>query len=250
MPKTALKLPQIIAHRGCAGYASENTIESIHVAADMGIKWVELDVKLTKDDVPVLFYDETLERMTNGEGLVADHTYAQLQDLRLRGLFDESYTDLQIPTLEQALDAIIARDLGLNLEINPCPGREVTTAEAALDILSHVWDDHTNLLLSSFSHVSLETCLDMAPEWARGLLLAEEWPENWSDIAQHLDVSALVIPESAAEDQVKAALDYGVQIAAYTVNDAAQAHILQAHGVSCIISDEPDVVQDGLLTVH
>ena len=65
-----LKLPKIIGHRGAAAYAPENTLESIHTAADMGVEWVELDVKLTQDGVPVIFHDATLDRTTNGSGPV------------------------------------------------------------------------------------------------------------------------------------------------------------------------------------
>ena len=56
-----------------------------------------------------------------------------------------------MPTLEDALDVLLERDLGLNLEIKPCPGREKETAEVALDILSTIWDDHKRLLISSFT---------------------------------------------------------------------------------------------------
>ena len=76
-----LKLPKIIGHRGCAGYAPENTLEAIHTAADMGIEWVELDVKITKDEVPVIFHDETLDRTTNGSGNIAERTYEEIQEL-------------------------------------------------------------------------------------------------------------------------------------------------------------------------
>ena len=79
--KMTLKLPKIIGHRGAAAYAPENTLEGIHTAADMGVEWVELDVKLTKDQIPVLFHDETLERTTNGAGNVADITYDDLKQL-------------------------------------------------------------------------------------------------------------------------------------------------------------------------
>ena len=65
-----IKIPQIIGHRGACGYAPENTLESISTAADMGIDWVELDVKLTSDDVPIIFHDDNLERVTSGSGLV------------------------------------------------------------------------------------------------------------------------------------------------------------------------------------
>jgi glycerophosphoryl diester phosphodiesterase len=158
----SLKLPKIIGHRGCAAYAPENTLVGIHTAADMGVEWVELDVKLTKDQVPILFHDELLERTTDGTGEVKDHTYAQLKELDAGLWFGDSFFDTRIPTLEQAIDVLIERDLGVNIEIKPCPGRERETAEVALDLLASVWDDHSRMLISSFQHVSLEAALEMA----------------------------------------------------------------------------------------
>ena len=77
----ALKLPKIIGHRGACGYAPENTLESIKTAADMGCTWVELDVKLTKDDVAIIFHDDELDRTTNGSGLVMNATYEEINQL-------------------------------------------------------------------------------------------------------------------------------------------------------------------------
>lgn len=246
-----LKLPQIIGHRGCAGYAPENTLEGIHTAADMDVRWVELDVKITKDQIPVLFHDDTLERTTNGNGAVADMAYDDLRQLEAGSWFSESFAGVLIPTLEEAVDVLLERDLGLNLEIKACPGREKETAEVALDVLSHIWDDHDRLVISSFSHVSLESALDMAEDWHRGLLLPKDFAENWRDIAAHLDVSSLHIAgNDISPEQVAAFLDYGKPLMAYTINDPGQAHILQSLGVRCLCSDEPDVIQDGLLTLH
>ena len=245
------KTPKIIGHRGCAGYAPENTLEGIHTAADIGIEWVELDVKLTKDEIPVLFHDDTLERTTNGSGAIADHTLEDLRQLEAGSWFAEGFAGVKIPTLEEALEVLIDRDLGLNLEIKPCPAREKVTAEAALDILSHVWDEDDKLLISSFQHVSLETAIDMAPAWYRGLLLGEEWPDNWAELAKYLEVSAINLNgNSVTQDQIAQALELDLPLLAYTINDPMRARELQGWGVSGVFSDEPDDVKDGLLTVH
>lgn len=245
------KLPQIIGHRGCAGYAPENTLAGIHTAADMGIKWVELDVKITKDQVPILFHDDDVERTTNTTGPIAEMTLDEVKKLDAGTWFSESFLGTQVPTLHEAIDAILERDLGLNLEIKACPGREKETAEVVLDELSHIWDDHNRLLISSFSHVSLETAFDMADDWHRGLLLTAEPPENWQEFAQHLDVSSIHFNGNDANpDFIAALLETGKQLMAYTINDPGQAHVLQSLGVRCICSDEPDVIMDGILTVH
>ncbi|MCB9963840.1 MAG: glycerophosphoryl diester phosphodiesterase [Rhodospirillales bacterium] len=240
MPK--LILPSVIGHRGCAAYAPENTLVGIHAAADLGCTWIELDVKLTKDSVPVIFHDDTLERTTNGAGKVADITLAALKDLEAGSWFGESFSGEPVPTLEEALEVIIERDLGFNLELKPCPSREIETTEAALDILSHYWDEPEKLLLSSFQIQCLEACLDAAPEWARGLLLDEEFAENWQDIARHLQVSTVNIDGNAVTDeQLEYFLSYGKPVLSYTINDEERYDYLRARGVKSVFSDMPDL---------
>ena len=247
----AVKIPKIIGHRGAAHYAPENTIESIHTAADMGIEWVELDVKLTKDNVPIIFHDDTLDRTTNGTGPVAEKTYEEIKELDAGSWFGETFIGAKIPTLEEAVDALLERNIGLNLEIKPCPGREKETAEVALDLLSQIWDDHDKILISSFSHVSLETALDLAGDWNRALLLDEEWPENWAELAEYFNVVAIALDgNTVTREMVEDAIDMEKHILAYTINDPIRARELQGWGVDSFFSDEPDVISENLLTVH
>ena len=246
-----LKVPRIIGHRGAAAYAPENTLEGLYTAADMGIDWVEFDVKLTKDQVPILFHDDTLDRTTNGSGPVAEKTLEEIRELEAGSWFSDSFSGIRIPTLEEAVEVLLERNLGLNLEIKPCPGREKETAEVALDVLSHIWDDHERLLISSFQHVSLEVAMDMATDWHRGFLLPQEWPDNWRELAEYLKVSTINLNGNTCDyDDVQAAMELGLPILAYTINDQDRARQLLTWGVDGFFSDEPDVIKDGLLTVH
>ncbi|MCK6418435.1 MAG: glycerophosphoryl diester phosphodiesterase [Alphaproteobacteria bacterium] len=240
-----------MGHRGVAAYAPENTLEGIHAAADMGVEWIELDVKLTKDSVPILFHDETLERTTNGHGPVAQATLSDIRALECGDWFSEGFGGIAIPTLEEAMDVLMERGLGVNIELKPCPGREIETAEAALDILSRSWDAHDQLLISSFSHVALETAMDMAPEWARGLILPTEWPKNWQDIIHHLKLTTININgNTVTQIQMRELLKLNKRILAYTINDPERAALLQSWGVDGFFSDEPDIIREGLGLVH
>lgn len=247
----ALKLPRIIGHRGCAAYAPENTLESIHTAADMGVKWVELDVKLTSDQVPVIFHDDTLDRTTNGSGKMAETTFEDLRQLEAGSWFGESFIGVKIPKLEEALEVLIDRDLGFNMEIKPCPGREKETAEVALDVLSQIWDDHERVLISSFQQVSLETAMDIAEDWPRGFLLPEDWPASWAEMVDYLQASTINVNGNAVtREQVESVIDMELPVLAYTINDPDRARILQSWGIDGVFSDSPDTVQDAFLTVH
>lgn len=246
-----LKLPKIIGHRGACGYAPENTLESIKTAHSMGVEWVELDVMLTRDLVPVIFHDDTLDRTTNGSGNVADKDWEDIRHLEAGSWFADSFAGAKIPTLEETLELLIELGMGLNLEIKPTPGKEVETAEVALDYLSRVWDDHDRLLISSFSHVSLETAMDMAPDWRRGLLLDTEWIPNWKEIAEHLDASVVNIDGNACtREQVEDIIDFGKPILAYTINDPRRARALYSWGVDGVFTDVPDVILEALHSIN
>ncbi len=248
---TALKLPSVIGHRGAARYAPENTLESILTAAEMGVKWVELDVKLTKDSVPIIFHDDELDRTTNGHGPVAAMNFSDIRDLEAGSWFSDSFAGIKIPTLEEAIDIILEHNLGVNLEIKPCPGREKDTAEAMLDVLARIWDEPERLLISSFSHVSLEVAMDMAEEWPRGFLMEEEWPDNWKELAEYLNASTINIDgRTVTREQVEEILDLEKPVLAYTINDPQLAKTLRQWGVDSMFTDDPDAVNDGLFRAH
>jgi glycerophosphoryl diester phosphodiesterase len=91
----------------------------------------------------------------------------------------------------------------------------------------------------------------MAPEWARGFLLDNEWPENWQELAEYLEASAININgNTVTREQVEEVIDFGKPIFAYTINDAQRFRVLQSWGVDGVFTDVPDVLRDAILTVH
>lgn len=245
-------LPEIIGHRGACAYAPENTLSAIHTAADLGVDWVEFDVKLTSDSVPVLFHDDTLERTTNGSGAMKETSFAELQNLNAGSWFADSFADEAVPTLEQAIEACIDRGLGINVELKPCAGRDVETAEIALDMLSRYWDDHQRILISSFSQVSLETAQHVAGDWARALLV-NGIETNTLELAKHLGVKCVNLNgnhDDLTQEALEAIIDEGYHILAYTINDPDLARRLIAMGVGGVFSDCPDQIRDEVFMRH
>lgn len=246
-----LLIPKVIGHRGARAYAPENTLASFHTAADLGVEWVELDAKLTKDGVAIIFHDEDLQRCTGHQGLVAETDFATIRELDAGSWFGESFIGEKIPTLEEAINVILERGMGMNLEIKPCPGRELETAEVALDIATRIWpDDIPPPLISSFQHVSIEAARDMIPDWPRGLLMEEQLP-NWKELADYLDVSAICIDaEKTTREQVEEYIEVQKTILAYTVNNPDRARELVRWGVDGFFSDNPDVIRDTIQAKH
>jgi glycerophosphoryl diester phosphodiesterase len=240
-------LPRVIGHRGAAAYAPENTLEGIGEAAGRGVRWVEVDAKLTSDGVVILMHDDTLDRTTTGVGAVARASYATIKALDAGLWFGSDWRGARVPTLADALALLADLDMQANIEIKPCSGKEVETARAVVDVISRYWPARRPWpLLSSFSRTSLAVARDAARDMARGLLIWEQ-SIDWASAAVDLGcVSVHCAHQHLNRDWANEIRRAGYGLAAYTVNDPGRAVELAAWGVQCIISDCPDTIGDVL----
>ena len=243
--------PKLIGHRGVAAYAPENTMAGIHAAADMGLEWVRLDVKITQDGVAVLFADDTLTRTTGAGGAMIDTAHSAVGELDAGSWFGESFINERVPTLEDALDVVHSRGLYPVLMLRPCPGREIDTAEAALDAATRIWpEDEAPPMIISVSQVSLETCRDMLPDWPRGLVI-EEASENWPEVCDYLEITSLhVADNNLSRDDVEEYVESQLPLICHVVNDARRAHNLLSWGVDSVVTDQPDVIREATERFH
>jgi glycerophosphoryl diester phosphodiesterase len=101
-------LPEIIAHRGNAAEFPENTLQALASAVELGIRYVEFDVQLTADKVPVAFHDSELERVADREGCVHELTWSQLSEVPVGELkrFGRRFAFTYPPSLAQVADAL------------------------------------------------------------------------------------------------------------------------------------------------
>ncbi len=97
----------VIAHRGASGSAPENTLESFLKAAKLGVDYIELDVHQTKDSVLVVMHDKSVNRTTNGKGLIKNLTYDSIRKLNanVSGKFP-SFKNVKVPSLALVLDSL------------------------------------------------------------------------------------------------------------------------------------------------
>jgi glycerophosphoryl diester phosphodiesterase len=224
-------LPRWIAHRGGGALAPENTLAGIRLAARMGFPAVEFDVMLSGDGTPVLIHDETLERTTNGQGLVC-----QTPDTQLFAL-DAGYGE-RIPRYSDAV--AVCREYGLlaNVEIKPAAGFERQTAEAVARLSNGLWQGAAvQPLLSSFSLEALEIARDLAPQIPRGVLF-DHVPADWLETVRRLQAVTLHCAADDLSDAVLAeANENGIPVLCYTVNTEMAAKSIFERGVSAVFTD-------------
>ena len=93
----------VVAHRADWRNYPENSLEAIQSSIDMGVDMLEIDVQRTKDGVLILMHDHDLDRMTNGNGNIADHTWEEISQLNLKD-HQGNMTPYKVAKLEDALN--------------------------------------------------------------------------------------------------------------------------------------------------
>lgn len=96
----------VAAHRGWRSKYPENTMVAFKAAAELGVDQLETDVRITADGELVLIHDATVDRTTNGTGLVREHTLAQLQALDAGSHKGEEFKGMKIPTLIEFMEYV------------------------------------------------------------------------------------------------------------------------------------------------
>lgn len=230
-----------IAHRGASAFYPENTLEAIEGAHRLGAKWVELDVMLTQDSMPVLFHDDTLERFTGEKKHIASMNYEDLRRVDVGSWKDPKFKGVCVPTLAQGLDSLMKLDMSLNLEIKPTVGKDKETAVQAMRVLRESGFPRNRLLISSFSLLALEEAYKIAPEYAYGWL-ADKPEDLQVGLQSKIAWSTINLNnEWTTRELVQDLRDKGFAVTVYTVNDPIRAKFLFDHGVVAVFTDDPGV---------
>jgi glycerophosphoryl diester phosphodiesterase len=242
MHTTSWPLPFWIAHRGAGRLAPENTLAAFRLGAAHGYRAFECDVKLSRDGVPFLLHDATLERTSNGQGTAGDLPWSELSQLDAGAWHSRAYAGEPLATLAGLAAWLRANGHALDLEIKPTPGQELHTGEVVGRVAAELWRgaDAPLLLFSSFRPEALEGARTTAPQVPRALLLDTLWP-GWDTVADSLEVVAVITNYQVMSAKLVERLHRaGRRALVYTVNDPAPAAWLQDIGIDGIVTDAVD----------
>lgn len=248
--------PLILAHRGASAYAPENTIAAFRLAHELGADGIEFDVQLTRDKIPVVIHDDTVDRTTNGKGRVCDLTVAEITRLDAGAWKTTDYHGEPVPTLARVFEALAdwLHPVGrvpaciMNVELKTESFQTDGLEREVLNLISR-YNLQDRVLLSSFSPLALHRAKEINPRLPRGLLydsglpiyLRRAWLRFWAD-PQAMHPEAPMIDAHYMEWARSKKLDVNT----WTVDDPAQAKRLMQLGVHAIITNKPDVLFDAL----
>ena len=163
-------MPKIFAHRGAESSRPENTKDAFLHALNSGAKAIELDVQLTKDDIPVVIHDYRLERYNKDYLEPVNHyTYEELKKIDVGSFFSTEFSEARVPTLTSILE-IVPQDVLLNIEIKNTPERHLGIEQQVADLISE-FRTIDNTIVSSFDHIALKKIAEINPDLKLGVLI-------------------------------------------------------------------------------
>jgi glycerophosphoryl diester phosphodiesterase len=235
--------PLALAHRGGAALAPENTLAAFSLATDLGVRYLETDVRLTADGQLVCFHDATLDRVTDRRGPVRRHTLTTLRGARVGGE--------PIPTLVEALEALPDAKFTVDLKDRAAiaPLAKVLQHKAFRDrvCVAGAWDGWLDQLRAQApgAHTALgwRSLAALVVASRTGRPCARRFATaGFAHVPLRLGRVPIFV-----ERLVEGARRIGVRVVVWTVDDPGEMAWLLDAGVDGSITDRPDVLREVLV---
>jgi glycerophosphoryl diester phosphodiesterase len=227
----------VVAHRGNRAHAPENTMEAFAQAESLGADALELDVRMSRDGVAMVIHDATVDRTTDGAGLVSGYTRVELEALNAAARFPGQTTG--IPLLEEVLDA--HRDIPIVIEV-----KEAAAVEATESLVRRfaaqpriIVGSAKEEVMQRFYRTGLSCCAAASDAFRLiplGLLGLTPIAPRYQVVSVPPRHWGLPIPVAAVAAAARRA---GVPTQIWTVNEPEFALRLWRAGVAAIVTDDP-----------
>ncbi|MBJ8108322.1 glycerophosphodiester phosphodiesterase [Bacillus cereus group sp. N6] len=238
-----------IAHRGASAYAPEHTISAYKLGQQLRGDYIEMDLQMTKDGYLVAMHDETINRTTNGTGLVKEHTLEEIKQLNVGSFFNEKHPSLakkefegaKVPTLEEIIETF-GHNANYYIETkspDEYPGME----EKLLEIIKH-YEISDKVIIQSFSEVSLQKIhsldvniplVQLLP-YKKAVQLTELEIKKYKTYCIGLGMNYKYI-DSAYVKKIK---KHGLEVHPFTVDNETDMKKLLLWGVDGMFTNYPD----------
>jgi glycerophosphoryl diester phosphodiesterase len=235
----------IAGHRGDRSIAPENTIPALQGALDSSLDFVETDLQLTADGVPVLIHDETVDRTTDGSGAVVDLTFSQLRTLDAGSWYSPAFAGVRVPSFDEFLAIFQSSEKQALLELKGF----WTEDEVRLVVGKLAASGATHrVTFASFDFTTLMNLRSAAPEIPR-VIIQRLLPADPVALAEHFHAIAILTSPGSVEADHDAVADMhaaGLGLLLYTLNSKQRWSEALELGVDGIITDRPSNLDEWL----
>ena len=238
-----------ICHRGFSGIYPQNTIMAFQKALEEGVDFVELDVSLSKDDQVVVFHDSDVSDLTDGAGYIKDLNLAQIRNLDAGIKTGKEFQGTQIPTLPEVLEALKDSDAKLCIEIKARENDKEGIDAAVVDLVRQ-YGYLDRVMFTSYNREVIKRLAKLFPDKMIGLDPSEEESETQSaqyivDLCLECNASVLYFDYLLlTQELTDLAHSKGLQVHAWTADDAENIKRLTKMGVDAILTNRPDILNE------
>lgn len=233
-------ITQVTAHRGFSYAAPENTLYVFEEAINAGADYIELDVQQTADGQLVVSNDETLNRTTDGTGILTEYTYDELMELSCGSWFkkgEQDFYDAKIALLSEALELAKENSCLLNIEIKKSGNPEETAVKTAEMLMEYDMTD--SCYVTSFSYSALKVTKKTDSEIKTAIIANIASPAFYSQLKyiDALSLNYIFVNQSVISNAHK----NGKRVFVWTVNNQSDMERMISIGADNIITDRPDL---------
>jgi len=229
----------VIAHRGAAGKAPENTLASIHQAMNDGADWIEIDVQETMNGEVVVIHDSDFMKLSGKDLKVWNSTLEELREIDVGSWFGPEFSAERVPTLAQVLEETRGQSSVL-IELKYY-GHDQELEQRVVDIVEKAGRVN-DVAVMSLKPGGIKKFHALRPDWVVGLLSSKAIG-NLLD----LDMDFLAVNMGMATPGfIRSAHSAGKQVFVWTVNDQVSMSRMMSLGVDGIITDEPELARNVL----
>lgn len=244
-----------IAHRGFSGKYPENTRVAFEKAIEIGADMIELDITISKDKIPVVIHDDTLDRTTSGVGKVRNTSFQKLIFLDAGSWKNPKFSEEKIPTLEEVLSLIKKSKIGLNIEIKSS-AYEKNISESCIEIqtlrLIEKYKLQKRIVISSFETKVLLRLRELSPKVNLAFLIEPNHTNlklNAISFVKKIHASSLNLHISQVGSGIyQDAIFSKIPVYVYTVNTTKEMKKMRQVGVAGIFTNYPDRLKKIILT--
>ena len=240
---------KVIAHRGANKYAPQNTIPAFERAIELGVDGFETDIHLTKDGVPVICHNYTVNDTSNGMGNISSYEFEDIRKLDFGSYFSPRFAGTKIPTIDEFLDTADKGDVKIiNIELKSPKNGEQGIVEKTIEAVKN---HHlsSRLLISSFDYKLLVKAKEIDPDCRTAYLYSpnsKDMLKMWFrpfDFAEKIGCYALhPMYCYVTKEYVKRAHDAGLKVNVWTIDSERMIKYMVKCGVDGLITDCPDRV--------
>lgn len=225
-----------IAHRGASGDFPENTMIAFKEAIKLGADGIEIDVQMTKDLKLVVIHDETVDRTTNGQGLVKNFLFEDIRKL-------DAGRGEKIPELREVIELFRENNLVLNIELKNSIVHYEGIEEKVLKLITEE-GIKSRVIISSFNHYSIKTVRELDNEVKVGALVEASIYEPEKYISG-LKVQCYHPQYKSLNSEIVLKLkENNIEINTYTVNEEDDMKWLASLNVESIITNYPKKLKE------